>query len=992
MGGELERQVLASGIHLTDAGNTMQQFPDYLSEVQDFLDSSTDTRRLPFVNQKTTFMNLIRSLSSGYPYAVLIGESGIGKSMILEYAVNVLTEKVSLSKVEETIPEAVPLLTDTINKLEQFEHRDYLLLPNLKTPSDVTTIAYTDFDVANQDIRVAASFCSELGSFLTDYPAENRDDIYQEMTSQEFKQMIDTDVYNLYIELYTTLEHTINQKLSSHETQDVAALYHAIPLPHFQLPEEKNSPYLESQCLFSDSKHPFNHNVLKEEAGFLPSRKNLTKEDIEQGLGHAIIPELTSPNYKRLRHEVNHTILSDASEENKERLFKEAFAETSAILSESIQTLAEDNDITYTDVQEFLRRKRKPFYRPSNVSKHTIEHINEKMTEIYEDHKTEDCSQELQKWMHDVHSYLVEENGIVQDTLNEIHEQIRDAEERHYNKQSRLRQKKEPQKKQESETAQTDKSQQTLEEELDKIGFPIMHGKYDYDAMEIFTFNYLTDNKALDTGISWTKINTVESEAIFGTFKEISEETPPHHALQSLGSFFQSGILLFKDSFSDFISTITSKKEAGLREQFLEYLQTGHMTLINEGCTYELEAPKIILGCDNQDPFVTVLGGMFARDETGLRGRIKSIQTPAIAKNTPESRQGTMQVIYDTIDTFNTRSDKSQQVTITPEATSMLLQLSTLSEELIGLKYRDLTKSIEDICAYTLSKGYETIDPPLLRDKTKDEIPPHFFMNIDKEKTFGGYFSLPQKQVGHIHGLAVSEGGNGSLIKIRTGYLPPLQQKDAATEHFNLIDIESNLTDETTVKGYDLAKHFTRSLLSEIISKKGISRKALQGDWALNTHFSDSWSGIGGPSASMAIAVSMVSALADEEIYRNRFITGTIDPISGQAGQIGGAYFKALVPMHLKDIENENMADTSDENKYFLFPAQNYKDFTQNLVFDPFGLEERVACIPYTTFAQAYYLLTENTSLTKDDITRSNERGQQKLYDSVLPQIKNRFK
>jgi predicted ATP-dependent protease len=193
------------------------------------------------------------------------------------------------------------------------------------------------------------------------------------------------------------------------------------------------------------------------------------------------------------------------------------------------------------------------------------------------------------------------------------------------------------------------------------------------------------------------------------------------------------------------------------------------------------------------------------------------------------------------------------------------------------------------------------------------------------------------------------------------------------------------MQDDTSVKGYELAKDFTKKIIARAI--KDAKDVKINTDWQLKTQFGGFWEKGGGPSASLAITLSMISVLADEPVYRNRFVTGTIDPIQGEVGAIGGVYYKGLMPMRLSEISRER---GENEEMYFLFPAMNLKQLRHELIFDPFEVEKKIIAIPISTFDQAYHLMTCGHTMKSDDWINSGKYGKEKLEETIL-RIQKRF-
>jgi len=422
-----------------------------------------------------------------------------------------------------------------------------------------------------------------------------------------------------------------------------------------------------------------------------------------------------------------------------------------------------------------------------------------------------------------------------------------------------------------------------------------------------------------------------------------------------------------------------------MREQFLEYLQTGTMSLVqSNGITYNIKSPKIILGCCNEDPFKTI-EGIFVKDESGLRSRIKTINVPSLTLNSEKSRQGSLSVLYGAITSFN--KSHSSKLELDDETASLLLNLNV--DDISGyvdLRYRSFVQNIEDLCAYAISKNETKLTSDLIKDKIKETLPLTYFSSVDSEKRYGSYFNLSEKCVGHVCGLSTSGDAPGVLFHVNSQFIPGFEQVLGSFKRFKLVDVESAMTDETTFKGYELVKDYVQNILGS--SGLDVEKMKKCGNWKLKTHFGGNWNKMGGPSASMATTVSVVSAFTGDPIYKNRFMTGTIDPMSGECGVIGGTYLKSLIPYRLKEITKKLTGN--EEDMYFLFPIANKADLEKDLLFDPFDVKNKVTFLPIVDFAQAYLLSTCGKKITKN-IWESSLDQKDKVMKDIYFKINNKF-
>jgi hypothetical protein len=990
-GEALDSRVLTVGIrrHIGEIG--IPSFPDYGSEIKEFLDAARNSKKeLPFVNQDQIFLKAIRSLSTGYPYMVLIGESGIGKSMILNYIIDVLTGKVKLSDLESISPDAAVLMKDVIEKAKQFQNRAYMLLPNLADPLNVKTLSYSDSDKGEQDFHVADSFCQEVSEFLGNYAAERRDNIRITLSEQQFRRYVHSRAHELYVELYSELNDKLDELKRS--TPGGIALDEVVSLISLTLPKNFEQDKISGKWQFlSKSKKIDSYQPLKEEAGFNKERENLTVEDIENGLANTFIHKHADAVLFKVVSDIGHIDITGKTEEDNIAIFREEFGKYSEQMLSEVRARYDAGKIkNQKSLAEYWKSRMNYYYPPRNISASSLDNIVEGVKEARDRALKNDCSPVLKDWINSVYNYFQKERKVLRSIIDEMLDDIETVERENLPNTERDKGSDQKTKRQDPDKDQA--------EDLDDIEFILPHGRYKYCIENVMQVKYFGQENSSSV-VTWSKISDVSPDTLFGNIDTEEGENPPHMAFKSLGDFFKSGILVFQDSFSDFIEMITSKNEerSSMREQFLEYLQTGVLTIVDSGIKYQLEVPRMILACDNDDPFNTIRGGIFVRDETGLRGRIQSLYVPSITDNNKEVRKGTIRVLYDTIDRIN--KERGKQISINPEAANMLLQSMVIVDGIASLAYRDFTKDLEDICSYTISKGLKEITPDVMKNKTKEDIAPGFFYSVDSELSYGGYFDLPIKQAGHVNGLSVLGGSRpGSVVKVRSYFLSGLHRLDSINnhfDHFELLDIKSKLTDETTFKGYELAKDYLRMLITKAMEGLNDPNSLLNLDWQLKTNYGENWNEVGGPSASMAITLSMVSALTGAEFYKNRFITGTIDPGTGiiqpesaSAGEIGGTYYKGLIPLRLKELSVKHGKDQNE--MYFLFPAANLKDLTKDIIFDPFGLEENITCIPIKSFPQAYHLFTCGEKISIDDWKHAEKYGKEKLNEAIAS-IRTRF-
>jgi hypothetical protein len=213
--------------------------------------------------------------------------------------------------------------------------------------------------------------------------------------------------------------------------------------------------------------------------------------------------------------------------------------------------------------------------------------------------------------------------------------------------------------------------------------------------------------------------------------------------------------------------------------------------------------------------------------------------------------------------------------------------------------------------------------------------------------------------------------------------------------------------DETANKGYTLAISFLNDLFYNI-RRPGLNSKE---GWQVLTESVGEKYGFGGDSASLVMAISILSTLSGTPVYTNRFFTGTLQPNSGalmqdqqqkpektektektesaegEAGQIGAVYTKSLTPTRIHQRLEES---GKKRDIYFIFPSGNRRELVEEVATDPFGVESRVTCIPVQNVEQAFYLATCGEQIASADIKDIDKRSKA-YFAKTLDKVKKTF-
>ena len=428
-----------------------------------------------------------------------------------------------------------------------------------------------------------------------------------------------------------------------------------------------------------------------------------------------------------------------------------------------------------------------------------------------------------------------------------------------------------------------------------------------------------------------------------------------------------------KDGFKEFLQS-TAYLDNGSKERYLTFLETGDLSFNLEGIEYKFKIPKVTLGSDNTDPFVRVESSFKEIYEHGLEARISQHDVPSYTQNNKKGRENTLDIITQRIQELN--EETGSNISFDIETLEQLLKNTVVMDNLLETKYRDLRKRVVDnIFQYANSNEIDTVTIDTLKKITLEQTKATFFTTIESEYNNYEYQRVDEKSNGFVNGTAVA-GNAGSVIGIKSNIVfgrGPAKHD----QRFKLVDLETGNGDQLTHKGFILANQYITNFLSQIEDKDLLNNH----NWQTITQFFKLYGGLGGDSASTAIASSIISELSNTPIYKDRFITGTLEP-NGIVGQIGGVYEKSTGPYRI--------AELSGKPQHFIFPGSNLEDLEEKLITDPYDISKKVSLIPVDTFNQAFELLT-NPNPNNQVIKNSEQLGQQTLNTALL-NIEKRLK
>jgi predicted ATP-dependent protease len=146
---------------------------DFTQEIK-HVRNTPDTSKNPAKNQKELLPKVLKTLISQYPNVLLQGETGIGKSLTLDFIIELLTDS---KKFNQTIPELSKqeqaLFNQIKNKIKGNLPTAYLTIPDFSNPRKVTPIPYTDKSQLEKDSELFDNVSIKIADYMQSFAIEN---------------------------------------------------------------------------------------------------------------------------------------------------------------------------------------------------------------------------------------------------------------------------------------------------------------------------------------------------------------------------------------------------------------------------------------------------------------------------------------------------------------------------------------------------------------------------------------------------------------------------------------------------------------------------------------------------------------------------------------------------------------------------------------------------------------------------------------------------
>jgi hypothetical protein len=442
-------------------------------------------------------------------------------------------------------------------------------------------------------------------------------------------------------------------------------------------------------------------------------------------------------------------------------------------------------------------------------------------------------------------------------------------------------------------------------------------------------------------------------------------DLPPHKRLEP-GYILEASILVLQDNMQGFFKAILGKEEqdaAARRQKLLTFVEDGKVVIEQEGVTYEIHSPTMIIGCDNENPFVkhhSVLRQSYAFDHA-MSTRFVVLNWEKFGANTPTTRRGSLHALQKSVQDFN--DEFTSDLELSDEAKDWLL-VNFTPGNLLRLDYRSMKNSVYDLLSFAKVNGKKKLTMEEIIAFRKEKEDKLRFWHVDRQ--FQQMIcDLPTNWVGNVFGIGVYDDGSAELVgPIKSGHILETHKPGESFQH---VDIQSDLQDETAHKGFIEAADYVKGLFPEpprFTTKSVFSREY----------------GGAGPSASTAIAISICSALSGIPVNTNTAITGALSFTDGTVDPIGGVYEKALAIWKAQQHLGRPMR--------FIFPADNYPELRQKLQTSPYPIEQDLEMIAASNFDEAFYLSTASTIANMSRLPRRAKDHRRKMKKALDANVK----
>ncbi|MCK4670752.1 MAG: hypothetical protein KAT43_06125 [Nanoarchaeota archaeon] len=898
-------------------------------EPRTYIDEINGFRKPKFhiANREKDITQLIRRVAySKKPNFALVGEPGNGKTMTLDYMIDVITGKKKIPKKHKWYE-----LFETIRgKVKGFQTRDYLFLPNLQDPYRPYVLDFQNREVDEAE-KVAEAFGKEFARFAD--KLGHHEKIHPFFTISEFKRYVHDSVRLIYEKLYG--------KFNDIEEYVV----------DFEFNPKKDFQTFDLEYTFLDKPNwgairkglgmPATRTVNKKKKGDDKKKPKGKKKEKKVVVTQA---EVKKNLRRRLRRNIQKQAITLFTLIDEIEVPEHSVTQKKEITKKIIQEVQQE----YKEASDIYKEKGiVPYFRKLSsmkvfadlelrIAPKSMAWCMSEFQAIAGIYKKK-APKTVGEWIDSVVRYFRDNQDTFAKALLNSYKSARGD-------RGASRETKRP-------------DHPFAFEDYSYYSFELPHGKSMMEIEQILQIGSLALSKGGELCIKYP--GSFSEDEMWGKISKPDDSTPPHMCF-SPGYLMEASMLVLIDNMQGFFKALLGsevKDSAARRQTILTFVESGDLLIERDGITFNVHSPTMIIGCDNDSPFIkhhSYCTDLYDVDSS-MASRFILYDWENYAPNNKETRKGTIGVIHQAVREFN--KEYSTKLKLAPEIIDKLL-VSTISSSLLRLDYRFLNDRIFDLLSFLRRKNHtETFTLEHMIEFNREKEPNDRFATIDAR--FDSRVCDPPKEaVGQVSGVTLfREEVRGDFFPIRSGVIHDLARD--ADGNFQHCDSESGLNTQVTHKGYLEAADFVKRLIGKPTR------------FVTKTIFHRVYDKIDGPSGSLAIALSLCSAIGNVPILRNKAVTGTLDFSEGTIGPIGGVYDKAVAiwraQQHMKEAG-------SKERMQFMFPIENLRELREELEVSPYPVADDIDLIPVSTFDQAFHLATTNSKIDMKTLKKNAEK------------------
>ncbi len=888
----------------------------YLKEVQEVGDAGLEFH---IANRNEDITRLARQIAfAEKPNFAIIGPPGTGKSLVLDYIINVITGEIQLPKKHEWYA-----LFETIKqKVRQFQTRDYLFLPNLQDPCRPIVLDYINGEIAGAK-DVAESFCDDVVRIFEGIGSEAK--IRPQFEPEEFKTYVTVALRHIYESLHRGLDEIID--VPARFYFDITPAYNGFNL---------GPPKFLDKVSWDSVRSGLGIRLYRryiDKSGKVKRRKRKVKiKEIKESLKKELRTEIKGDAIKLL------SIVEDADVTGldlaqKRRILRASLEEVSEKFDEAAEVYSESGLGPYFAV---LRRQKAPQLPALELSPKSWDWLGSRLEGAYKAN-AKNAPENLRQWMQSTVRYFKEYPKTVSNEI--LNHYLKAHGERVIKKGNKI-------------TKLVTSHPYAVVEELK---FCLPHGGESLSLKKILSpKEFLLSKsgiicvkkpKSFTEEEMWGRIgkpdkNDDENDYEDDGDDEASRRVPPH-AQFTPGYLMGASIIVLEDDMQAFFKALIGSEvqdAAVKRQTILTFVEEGKLVVEKDGKTFETYSPTMIVGCGNENPFLKFsefFTDQYDFDEA-MYSRFTVYYWDKFTQNTAEARAQTIKLINSAVAKFN--EEKETNLCLSDEVKDHLL-LEWSYPDLLDLDYRRLChRRIRDLLGLTRMRGGELCTLEDVIQSEREQEPKDVYHHIDN-RAYSMISKLPEKLEGQVFGVVLkgdecSDHLLGDLMPIRSAVVLDLP---LGSRNFQQYNIDTKLAKKDTNKGFREAVDYVLRQIGQPIR------------FTSKTTFHREFE-VAGDSASLAMAIAISSALGKRPIHSNIAYTGNLSFMDGTVGPVGSVYAKA------RTVWRANQKLKPESRMRFIFPGENFRELKEKLIISPHPIADEIDLIPVTKFSEAFYL------------------------------------